>query len=46
MRWTEDECYPPAELQLLFLTLRDAEPWFEVWYSPVTAAAYAKTRIT
>ncbi|HXF09502.1 MAG TPA: hypothetical protein VN625_01875, partial [Desulfuromonadaceae bacterium] len=44
-RWS-DECYPPQELRLLFFTQRDAEPWFEAWYSPVNETCYAKSRIT
>jgi hypothetical protein len=32
--WPEDDFFAPLELRLVALTLRDAEPWFEVWRSP------------
>lgn len=32
-QWPEDDFYMPPQRQLIALTLRDAEPWYEVWYS-------------
>src|SRR5262249_20256183 len=29
--WAEDDFYMPLEMRLALLTLRDAEPWLEVW---------------
>jgi hypothetical protein len=43
--WPEDEYYTPAELRLLYMTLRDAEPWIEVWHNPARASCFAKPRI-
>lgn len=44
--WPEDDFYTPLEYRLLFLTLRDAEPWFEVWHSPQSRGFEAKMRIS
>ena len=32
--WPDDDFYMPPEVVLAALTLRDAEPWLEVWHSP------------
>lgn len=29
--WPEDDFYLPLEMRLAILTLRDAEPWYELW---------------
>jgi hypothetical protein len=44
--WPDDDFYTPPELQLLALTLRDAEPWYEIWYSRPSFGFRAKARIT
>jgi hypothetical protein len=44
--WPDDDFYMPPELQLVALTLRDAEPWFELWYSRPRLGFHARTRIT
>jgi hypothetical protein len=44
--WPEDDFYVPPELQLVALTLRDAEPWFEIWYSRPRLGFHARQRIT
>jgi hypothetical protein len=31
--WPEDDFFMPPEMRLIALTLRDAEPWYEIWYS-------------
>ena len=46
MIWSEDDYYIPAEMRLLFLTLRNAEPWFEGWFAPATASFMVYPRIT
>jgi hypothetical protein len=44
--WPEDDFYIPPELKLVVLTLRDAEPWFEIWYSPKSMGFSVRERIT
>jgi hypothetical protein len=44
--WPEDDFYMPPELQLVALTLRDAEPWFEIWYSRPQFGFHARQRTT
>lgn len=44
--WLEDDYYVPAEMKYLFLTLRDAEPWYSVWYAPMTQACFSREHIT
>lgn len=46
MMWPEDDFYMPPEMTLVLLTLRDAEPWYSVWYSPMSQACFAKQHIT
>ena len=46
MLWPDDDFYTPLELQLVALTLRDAEPWFEIWHSPRSLGWQARRRIT
>lgn len=45
-RWHDDDYYTPPELRLVALTLRDSEPWFEVWHSPQSLGWRVKHRIT
>jgi len=40
--WPEDDFYIPPELTFIALTLHDAEPWYTVWYSPMTQGCFAK----
>lgn len=44
--WPEDDYYVPPECRLLFLTLRDAEPWYEVWLGLASGGLIARERIT
>jgi len=44
--WPEDDFFVPPELQFVALTLRDAEPWFEIWYSRPRCGFQARERIT
>ena len=44
--WPEDDFFVPPELQLVALTLRDAEPWFEIWYSRPRLGFHARERST
>jgi hypothetical protein len=44
--WPDDDFYMPPELQLVALTLRDAEPWIELWYSRPRLGFHARARIT
>lgn len=46
LRWPDDAYYMPAEVICLFLTLRDAEPWYSVWYSPSGKGCFSKSHIT
>lgn len=46
MTWPEDDYYAPLETRLLFLTLRDSEPFYEGWFVPTGPAFYVKHRIT
>jgi hypothetical protein len=46
MMWPADDFYTPPELTLLFLTLRDSEPWFEGWHCPMTKSFLVRDRIT
>jgi hypothetical protein len=46
MMWPDDDFYTPAELTLLFLTSRDAEPWFEGWHCPMSRSFFVRERIT
>ena len=43
--WPDDNFYTPLEYRLLFLTFRDAQPWFEVWHSPCQHGFEVKERI-
>lgn len=40
--WPEDDFYIPPELNFVMLTLHDAEPWYSVWYSPMTQGCFSK----
>ncbi len=44
--WPDDDFFIPPELQLVALTLRGTEPWFEIWHSPRSQGWQAKPRIT
>lgn len=44
--WPDDDFFVPPELRLVALTLRDAEPWFELWFSPMSSGWTVKTRET
>ena len=44
--WPDDDFFIPAELRLAALTLRDAEPWLEVWHSACSQGWRVKERIT
>lgn len=32
VQWPDDDFYMPPEMRLLFWTLKDSEPWAEVWW--------------
>jgi hypothetical protein len=40
--WPEDDFYTPRELLFVLKTLRDAEPWFTVWHSPMSGGNRAR----
>jgi hypothetical protein len=40
--WPEDEYYKPPELTYVLRTLRDAEPWYTVWHSPMSKGSSAR----
>jgi hypothetical protein len=40
--WPEDDYYVPPELIFVLKTLRDAEPWFTVWHSPMSKGNRAR----
>ena len=44
--WPEDDYYVPQELRLVALSLRDAEPWHELWFSPISQGWRSYQRIT
>ncbi|HEX6272775.1 MAG TPA: hypothetical protein VFZ53_07045 [Polyangiaceae bacterium] len=44
--WPEDDYYMPAEMTYVLRTLRDAEPWYTVWYSPMSRGCFARTHVT
>ncbi|MCW0220313.1 MAG: hypothetical protein OJI67_18445 [Prosthecobacter sp.] len=44
--WPEDDFFTPPELRLAALTLRDAEPWFELWHSPQSHGWRIKSRVS
>ncbi|WP_159260165.1 hypothetical protein [Komagataeibacter xylinus] len=33
--WPEDDFYMPLEMRRAVLTLREAEPWYELWQATV-----------
>ena len=41
-----DDYYPPAGVQMLYLSLRDSEPWHEGWHCPMTHSFYNRARIS
>ena len=44
--WPEDDYYAPPELIFVLKTLRDAEPWFTVWHSPMSRGNRARIHFT
>lgn len=44
--WPEDDFFTPPELRLVALSLRDAEPWYEVWYSRPSYGVHARVRVS
>jgi len=47
MMWPEDDFFMPLEMRLVLTTLRDAEPYFEVWVTEGVVRNYSvKSRIT
>jgi len=44
--WPEDDFYMPAEMIQLMLTLRDAEPWYSIWYSPMSQGCFARMHVS
>lgn len=44
--WPEDDYFLPPEVRLVALTLRDAEPWVEVWYSRPRFGYQARPRVS
>jgi len=44
--WPEDRYYTPLELKYVLLTLRDAEPWYTMWYSPSMLGAFARDHVS
>lgn len=45
IRWPEDDFYIPREMELLAWTFRDAEPWYEIFLTPMRNVV-VKARIT
>jgi hypothetical protein len=45
MSWPEDDFFMPMEMRLIITTMRDAEPFFEVWLSAGNNCS-VKSRIT
>jgi hypothetical protein len=44
--WAEDDFYLPLEMRLAAFTLRDAEPWYELWQATGSRNWSVKARIT
>jgi hypothetical protein len=44
--WPEDDYYMPAEMTYVLKTLRDAEPWYTVWHSPMSKACFARIHVS
>ncbi|WCM23966.1 hypothetical protein NDK50_24295 [Paraburkholderia bryophila] len=44
--WPEDNFYMPLEMRLAVLTLRDSEPWYELWQAIGRGGWSVKARIT
>jgi hypothetical protein len=44
-QWPEDDFFMPSQRQRVALTLRDAEPWYEVWYSRPRFGFDARARV-
>lgn len=45
-RWPEDDFYLPLEMRLALWTLRDAEPWLEVFFSLAGGGVSVRSRNT
>jgi len=45
MIWPDDDFFFPLEMRLLVTTIRDAEPFYEIWLSDI-GNIIAKERIT
>jgi hypothetical protein len=45
MIWPEDDFFMPMEMRLIITTMRDAEPYYEVWLSSANNTS-VKSRIT
>ena len=44
--WSDDDFYMPLEMRLAIWTLRDAEPWYELWQATGNGNWSVKERIT
>lgn len=44
--WPEDDYYMPAEMTYVLRTLRDAEPWYTIWHSPMSGGCSARIHFT
>ena len=47
MMWPEDHFFLPLEIRLVLTTIRDAEPYFEIWGTDGAVRNYrVKSRIS
>ena len=46
IQWPNDETYRIPPLRCIALTLKDAEPWYELWYSEQSMGYSVEERIT
>jgi hypothetical protein len=47
MTWPEDDFFMPLEMRLVLTTIRDSEPFFEIWVTDGAVSNYSvKSRIT
>jgi hypothetical protein len=46
IHWPSDKTYPIPPLRCVALTLKDSEPWYELWYSDQSMGYFVEERIT